>query len=653
MKKNLILVFLLVLSLFTFTACNVIVDSSSSSDSSIDDSSSSVVDGGDELEYSITQVSAPDYYLSYRASVTSEKPIFTTVSDAYKVGDDNAMSVRPTVSGVDKSTGSVITDMTDVSFDITVYKWDGENYVLMDNPGTDVDVDVSAVTVDFTEDAIGGKYKVAVCPVRDMLTENQQAKIDYYTVTMEFEVVDGYNVDSVIAFSLIDNSYDKNTTGTTAGKEWVELRKQAGITVDASTVNAVVLHDDINITADDIPSKFFFKDGDSDLNASDSDYEKAKDSLRDYSYIFYRQNTLNQTTFSIYGNYFSIRTSEMPLVMRDDNSIIPDGQVVNSHSALVYITSSGEIHECNTVKGILENVNLLGNLKLQDTAHTGGLIFAKIDRQTFESNNMVARQWYITQFAQLNDEEGCATVIKDCQFYDNYNCFLYLWGGCVDIQNSTMKTCGGPVIIADNAYHSSDDNVANHPNGFVPNFVVDETSVLESWVAGTETWFVQMNATSTATVLMGLDQLFNYQGGATFLKTENGTKKLNLIAVMKSSSSESMNFKKIKASAKIGSLEFSMDNQIVQAFAGQSVLFQGSSTSSLLAMSSNTDGSYYLADAMTMAQYAAQGQLAPAADNTHAAFSGDYLGMYVGAALTGGSPEGYMGLILGGYSKLK
>ena len=123
---------------------------------------------------------------------------------------------------------------------------------------------------------------------------------------------------------------------------------------------------------------------------------------------------------------------------------------------------------------------------------------------------------------------------------------------------------------------------------------------------------------------------------------------------MKSGDVEGMSFDKISGTASIGSLKLNMDNPIATAFAGQSVLFQGASERAFLAMNNGPDGTPYLADAMTMAGAMMQGQMPPAVTpaDAHVAFTGDHLGIYVGAAFAGGAPNGYMGIVLGGYRSL-
>ena len=161
MKKRSLLVILsllLVACLSVFVACDN-GDSTSDSSSTSEVTDSSVEDSSDEEEtYIVTGVSMPEYYDAYLTVVNDTESIFTTNDSNYKVGDDNVMSVRPTVQGISNLTGITDSDIQNIGFVISVAKWNGEAFETMDNPGTDVDIDVASATVDFVEEAVGNLY---------------------------------------------------------------------------------------------------------------------------------------------------------------------------------------------------------------------------------------------------------------------------------------------------------------------------------------------------------------------------------------------------------------------------------------------------------------------------------------------------------------
>ncbi len=601
-------------------------------------------------KYRINEVGLIASYANYLTVVRAETPIFTRVNEGYKVGDDNAFSVRPTVVGINNFDEQENDDIQDITFVVVVEKWVNNTYVVMENPSTDVVIDQDLATVDFEESAIGNKYRVSVYP--DMLYQGQieENGLETYTATIELEVVNGYNVYDLLGLSLIDNTINNDNS---KGDDWKAMRHAAGLTVDSNTISGIVLHANIAVTPEGIPSSFLFNDGDSDLNPSDADYARAKGSLRDYAYILRRNLQPNQH-FDVHGNYFNVNASALPLVVRPNNEAVSEGATVIPHSSLLWIGCNDTQEVCNATEVTINNLNCLGNLQLEETNTTGGIIFFKSAQQKVLLNNLVARQWYITAFPQLQDSAEYAMTIKDNQYYDNYNSFVYNWGSYINIENSVMKTCGGPVIIADNSNHKEGQTTTLHPNGWIPTINVDDASVLESWVTGGESWFVQMNANSLAAAIQQLDGLFNYHGQRTFI---NGGK-MNLIMVMKSGSTESVNFLKILGSCNIGEngeqLAFSMSNPLVQAFNGASVLFQGANPAQLAAI--NVNGTtQYLTDAQGLAYYTATqgaaGDISPIGP-THGVFTGNYLGVYLGAAFAGGAPEGYMGVVFGGYRPL-
>ena len=206
---------------------------------------------------------------------------------------------------------------------------------------------------------------------------------------------------------------------------WKALREEAGITADASAIHGIVLHENLAISASDIPSCFLYKEGDSDVNASDADYDRVVGSLRDYEYIFTRM-TKKGDHFDLHGNYFNVDAGALPIIVRENGKVMADDKVVVSHSALFRIECEGTREDCNETLASINNVNFLGNLKRENTSYTGGIILIKVDTQNMVLNNITARQWYITAFVQLSDNETCALKIKNNQYYDNYNSFVYI-----------------------------------------------------------------------------------------------------------------------------------------------------------------------------------------------------------------------------------
>ncbi|MBR3864026.1 MAG: hypothetical protein IKJ19_02780 [Clostridia bacterium] len=564
--------------------------------------------------------------------------IFTVSAETYKVGDDNAFSVRPVVSGLDITVWATINDIKNIPFIITVEKWVDESYVVMENPSTDVVIDQDLATVDFEESAIGNKYRVSVYP--EKLSPAQMNSLSEFTTVLELEVVEGYNVYDLLGLSLIDNTINNDNS---KGDDWKAMRHAAGLTVDSNTISGIVLHANIAVTPEGIPSSFLFNDGDSDLNPSDADYARAKGSLRDYAYILRRNLQPNQH-FDIHGNYFNVNASALPLVVRPNNKPVEEGATVIPHSSLLWIGCNDTQEVCNATEATINNLNAIGNLQLLTTDTTGGIIFFKSAQQKVLLNNLVARQWYITAFPQLQDSAEYAMTIKDNQYYDNYNSFVYNWGSYVNIENSVMKTCGGPVIIADNCNHGVGQTTELHPLGWVPVVNVDDDSVLESWVSGGESWFVQMNANNQAETIKLMDGFFNAQGSKSFI-TDG---KMNLVLVMKSGSAEAITNVKISGSFNVGDFVLNMDHPIVAGGGGRGALFLGSSLTEMATVYQvpNTE-TQYLVDVQ---KYSA-GDQSPIG-STHGVFTGDYLGILLGDLSGGTGGGGYMGIVLGGYRPL-
>ena len=82
-----------------------------------------------------------------------------------------------------------------------------------------------------------------------------------------------------------------------------------------------------------------------------------------------------------------------------------------------------------------------------------------------------------------------------------------------------MIGAGGPVMICDHV-----GNEENTGNGGIISEVNTKNSKLESWIAGSEGWFVSFNATESASQLKALEGLTSLNN-VTYTKND----KLNLI----------------------------------------------------------------------------------------------------------------------------
>lgn len=601
-----------------------------------------------ENKYTVTTFEKPAFIIEYENNIKEQDNKQTEFADrtqGYFVGDDNAFAFLPKFQAIDS--GMNLVNMNDKEKDVSLFKFNGTAFVQLEGEeiASNAAIDAIKCTFDFTDGAVGNKYKIVVSPKN--LSEKQT--LSDYTCTLEVSVIDGYNCTSAAELSLFDNRYATNASDV-YGLAWKAWREEHNITVDPQSVKSIVFHGDIAITVADFPKIFLYNEGDSDVLHSHNDYgsyekdKKVVGSLRDWSEIFVR-NLSGDEQFSLIGNYFKLDGSRIPFIIRaldDDGIPKPAGNVVVSHAELLRYTNPSPA-EGDTARGVVKNLNAVGNVNRTESKYTGGLILIKCPKLVSDLYNVITRSWYITAFAEENGEAKPCTIDK-CKFYDNYSNFLYSWGGYMKIKNSEMIGAGGPVIIADHV--SPKDS-----GGGTPSETIIENSKLESWVTGSEGWFNNMGATQAAAQMIGFDGLFFRNFGRTYVKIENpGTneelKFINIILLIKSGDAEAMTFDKISGKASLdGEHSLNFDEQFTAGMLYNSAIlgtgapaFQGSEPSGI-SIFNGTNMLGYTADFTGVE---------PIVSPTHKLFTGDYLNVFV----SGDKGSGYMGIVLGGYSAL-
>ena len=394
-------------------------------------------------------------------------------------------------------------------------------------------------------------------------------------------VVPGYNVYNAKDLSVIDN--------VNALNKWTEFKELYGIPTDIN-ISAVILHNDITITKNDIPSIHFWQE--SEVRGA-PDYDRVLGSLKDNDIGYgsdpytaksldpdnmnqacgaiYRRAVKDNETFTMIGNFFTLSAQEVPLIVRESgDSVSVEGAAIVSHTTLLDVEADNGITDttnpaygksqhafCNG-KFVLNDISLMGNSnKSEDYANSGGVMFLKTRNVITEINNNVSQSWYMSyMFRGASDEvtynamaTGTAdvaeynaenTAISDMGLtahitlnkvnaFDSYNTLLYLQGcGKVAINDSILIGAGGPVMIVDQVIANKNDDCYLTGRAC---YITSDSSILESFVAGTEAWFVSFNATEMAGGIKALDGLFT---NFNVPKTITNDNKMNLVCVFKS-----------------------------------------------------------------------------------------------------------------------
>ena len=502
--------------------------------------------------FELTGALDPEPIVAWKNGISSQK--YLDSGYCYFVGDDNAFryelsftlfdlnNMMPETRKLDYVSKSIVT-LNGVEV--------GAEYVVIDE---------EKHTFDFTEAAIGKSF---------VITTSHK---DYteYTKSLEVTVVDGYNVYEAIELNLITNRND--FVGETASNyRMLEVIKAhlanhgvAGVTAAMTLeeykafvdgINGIILHDKFTLETSDFPEEFFF------ISESGDYY------LWDHQSIFYREftevkltaNDPNPETFSIYGNYFTIISNNLPIVA-PDGTINDEGVASNDDDGL----SSSELIRFNIsdtifaeakaqnkfyLENYVLNIYALGlhdndpslstQPELAQLRSKLGIIALKFRAGTYNLHAVNAEAFFQTLTIEDFD---MTTNIDYCSFYNAWNGHIMAWvsnefddagSGSLDangfhdgfrphtinITNSFIGKCGGPVVIS--ASDGPEDAVNNHDSAKVV-LNIDDNSEVFSYVKGDEAWFVAYSATWVVDQIKAMNPGF-VANGASFMADINGT----------------------------------------------------------------------------------------------------------------------------------
>ncbi|MCH5171437.1 MAG: hypothetical protein J1F31_01190 [Erysipelotrichales bacterium] len=480
---------------------------------------------------------------------TNRQTEFSDLTREYVVGDDNSINVKPEVIFGDPLTRLPV-DVEKWNYSIEVYIKSANDFVLLgeEDLKTYVDsIDSEECDIDFSEAAIGNVFKVVVTP--DGLSNNQMQNEKNHP-SMIFEIVDGYNVYNAKELAYYDNS-DENKAA------WTQFKADNGLDL-ALNPSSLILHDNIPVKTEDVPSNYFYNVDDEDFSKDAQDYERTVGSLRDRIDVYYRLFSKDEK-FVIYGNYYTLNFSEFPYVTRESGKVTDPGKVISHANLFKSEARAGTEAEDATRLFTMRDLNLIGNApKQENTILGGGLIMNKSTNMEALMENNISRMWFITYFSEMD-----GYTINKCKAYDNFNSFIYNWGGNVHTSNSELIGAGGPVILQDHIKHDS-----NGEGGYVGKSTFTNCK-MESVVAGTEGWFSLVGAAALAPVIKSLNDIFKVNG-ANFVFDKNDAKMFNLISVNKSGNAQTVTpGVKIKGSVRIDdnpAFDFGATNPYLEGF---------------------------------------------------------------------------------------
>lgn len=460
----------------------------------------------DTTQLLISDVLPAKFYQNFEANRETNPSnyygYFYDREETFEVGDDNPVNFLPSFSFYNGALDEIFDgDLWPYGFEIKVERLDDET---IDTSAEYSIKDANNCVIDFTEAAVGKKYNVIVTAGG---FPDEEDKSDL-TATYVVKVVDGYNVTKAYELSYLD-SYQANNGKRTedriapsGGHDGVDR----AYTIDYPTFKAehglenyvpktIVLLNNISVGVLDLPSVYFY-------NVDDAEYahwpteEKIKSigSLKDYAYLYVKDEN---SEMELSGNYFTIDFSRIPLVKRTNGRTMTGEEIIK-------IESHAKFSQVRDGSLEVRNLNIIGNAgvakKEEEIYFAGGLggfdIRNKGDKLV--GRNLLAHNCYSTFFndtaASGTLTDDCTLELYNCKFTDNYNTFIYNFGGDVMCDHCDFYGCGGPIIMQDHRSLSDVYDVTDTTEGtfelinWAP-YVEFNDCTFDNYVIGEEAWF--------------------------------------------------------------------------------------------------------------------------------------------------------------------
>ena len=529
--------------------------------------------------YDLVKFEEPEFVTTYKArstdlSETDRSKFYQTAS--YEVGDDNPFTFKPLVSLVSKETDEIV--VPDF-FNVVVTVKEGTTTV-----GSDV-YSYSNFGFQFTSAAVGRTFNISVLPADFAEDENGEPVVP---ATLTVKVCDGYNISQenvkdLGRMSLVSSTFDRsaysgsdNPTGwryvgsdseniyydpITKATEldgnpfdyWAAQYAEWALTdshyADVAPVNGIFIHGNIAVTPADLPSAFFISEDEAAHAGVGSNYEDYKHLIgtpRDFTFL-YSHYMEEGKPFIFNGNLFKLDFTAIPFGLSNkDKGLTGTGfyysknqpQYAAGHTSIFNFIGRGD--NSVTTPASLKNVELVGNFVNIDSIQgddadmkaSGSLIGFKSICASATTTNCLMRSCLVGMYAEYNHGEN-GMALDHCKVYDCYNSGLFTWHGENNtLTHSELKRFGGPAIFVVSGCNDADGMGVGNLDA-AASFVIDDESIVESYVVGDEVWFILNGAVGTSGLFKGPDgvnaKLEKY--GVTFIKKftvndENGNEKI-------------------------------------------------------------------------------------------------------------------------------
>ncbi len=451
---------------------------------------------------------------------------FKDQDNAYVVGDDNKYYFYLELLVLDDNDNIVDSNGKYIESEIEVYIIEDGTPRLLTGTELESYVTVNARenSYDFVDGVATGKtFKLRIRPKENCV--DPAACWREHTVT----VVDAYNIYDAKELNLVTN-HDQNLTHLLETEN--QLSQMVAVNnflanngiARPATLNGIVIHDNVDIKMSDLPSEYFFTYTNKNGEVKTEFYDQMSVYRHGFEYW--------DTSFTMYGNYYGIYSYNLPCVVaKEANAGNIDGL---SGTALFYFGSKPELNwapegtyneeriQANVVDMSFRDNDPNSNDQSASERHMRGLVCLKPSMTTLNIINTNIHAFFVSTCPET---DATTMNIIDSDLYNSWQGHIFIWSNNwvnreiykdgypdsyphenyrnvkINITNSRLAKCGGPVILAQtegtsNAYIRCGADVT-----------VDDKSELYSYVTGQEAWFVALNQTQLAGQILAMDGL--------------------------------------------------------------------------------------------------------------------------------------------------
>lgn len=483
-------------------------------------------------------------------TATSEYEDFVHDDITLRAGTLNPFHFRIHAAGIAADEETLLPTVSNVRTVVTVQEKTGSTYSALDATTLANYMtinDINAV-IQFKDAANGKTFKFTVTAANP--DEGYEAA--NYTFSADVEVVaGGFNVYDIVDMSVYDNvnvhgNLDRgdwikdSDTGWTPYHNQVKARYGYANDFDLSSIETLILQDDIEITAENIRQDALWDEADASYNALKT--------LTDQTLIGTPHNSDNKgifqrviktgENFSVIGNYFAVDISKLPkMVVYDEDDYVnyANDAAMTGYFSLFKTDPAADFqftaeHDTSIT---YETMSFIGNGQMSaDVRNSGSVLLMKHNEVNLYGYNTIANNFYTTYYFALgnpNNPNDGEYLVEDCKAFNSFTSAIYIWGGeNITLMNSVFKNSGGPAILAD-TFSDEDGRADDYDEATETMFIYDTgdiaptinivNTVLEALASGQEPWYNEYNAGQAVGLMAMLGECLT--GGRPFDYTDS------------------------------------------------------------------------------------------------------------------------------------